>query len=81
MYAFDQYHNESDVKVYERHRRAVSEKKFNVIGSSTLPKWPEFLSVSSNKTELNNFLSKYIEQNSKLVGEQMIILSGGYVFR
>ena len=67
---FDRYDVANSVKVGERTRRAREMKggtgrEYNVIGRHLLPPWKKFLSVSSNKESLTDFLCDYIKKHEK----------------
>ena len=56
------------MKVGERTRRARgmqagTGRDYNVIGGRPLPPWKKFLSVSSNKESLTDFLCDYIKKH------------------
>ena len=65
---FDRYDVANSVKVNERTRRARgmqdgTGREYNVIGGRPLPPWKIFLSVSSNKESLTDFLCDYIKKH------------------
>ena len=71
---FDRYDVANSVKVGERTKKARemqagTAKEYNVIGGRPLPPWKKFLSVSSNKESLTDFLCdnlKSMEQHGYL---------------
>ena len=76
----------NSVKAGERPRRARgmqagTGREHNVIGGSSLPPWKKFLSVSSNKESLADFLCDYIKKHGATWlsehRECEIILAGG----
>ena len=83
---FDRYDVASSVIVGERTRRADemqagTEREYNVIGGRPLLPWKKFLSVSSNKEFLTDFLGGYIKKHGTTWlsehPECEIILAGG----
>ena len=83
---FDRYDVANSVKVGERTQRACGMqagtlKEYSVIGGRPLPPWKKFLSVSSNKESLTDFLCDYIKKHGTAwlseSPECGIILAGG----
>ena len=84
---FDQYDYENSVKAEERNlclAAASDARQYEVIAGHPLPLWQKFISLSSNKTSLTDFLCKYVTEHAPITPEfvnqpqHKIYLAGGF---
>lgn len=83
-FVFDRYDNEETNPKNEEHQRRQSSgfRQYQVDASRPIPDWNAFMGVSSNKAQLTDFLSTYIEENIQsrelLNPHNVLYLGGGY---
>lgn len=82
---WDRYGEENSVKSQERERRGDKRgtRRYQVIGGRSVPPWQKFLSLSSNKSALANYLGEYLASegphHAKLADpHRKILVSGAY---
>lgn len=82
---YDNYNNKLSIKSIERSRRSAGvslcQRKYQVIGGRAIPPWQKFLSVTENKTALQNYLTGYIIKHApqRLFNTTFkIYLAGGF---
>ena len=83
-FVFDRYDNEDNNPKNEehQHRQGRGFRQYQVAVARPIPDWNAFMSVSSNKAQLTDFLSTYIEENFQsralLTAHNTLYLGGGY---
>ena len=83
-FVFDRYDNEDNNPKNEehQHRQGRGFRQYQVAAARSIPDWNVFMGVSSNKAQLTEFLSTYIEENIQcralLSAHNTLYLGGGY---
>ena len=83
-FVFDRYDNDDTNPKNEEHqlRQSSGFRQYQVAAARPIPDWKAFMGVSSNKAQLTDFLSTYIEETIQsralLTPDNALYLGGGY---